>query len=439
MRYSNFKWRAEHFNGTDWDQKTERSAIYKLIDDPATQPLPQVGRRQRLSLNGLLANGFGSTRLAKGVKSLSKLLDRSDRLSSNSSARGRLIKRQGKEWAEDVNGDHGNNDYLMFANVDYRHLEVQQDVLKWGEWMVNNVQIDGFRLDAAQHFSSAFTKTLIQRVQQARINRDGQDAFVVGEVWTTDVLRLLDWLDAVQPEDGPEVHAYDSTLVYNFSRISQDVSHSSLNSDLRTITRQTLLDARPQAAITLVTNHDTQAGQASYTPILPSLKALFYAFILLRTQGHPCVFWGDLFGTQGPKGEPPACLVNDQSDEREQRSLLPDLMLCRKLYAHGEQHDYWSSASCIGWTRAGTQQRPGCAVIMNIEHPQPSPASLTMAVGQPGQIWTDVLGTTCEEVLISDSGEGVFSRQGPGVSVFVDRDAPGRSDFPVAFDSSVGS
>ena len=35
MKYSKMKWRAEHFNGIDWDQSAQRNAIFKLVDDPA--------------------------------------------------------------------------------------------------------------------------------------------------------------------------------------------------------------------------------------------------------------------------------------------------------------------------------------------------------------------------------------------------------------------
>ena len=39
-KYSSMKWKAEHFSGTDWDQRGEKHAIFKIIDDPANFPKP---------------------------------------------------------------------------------------------------------------------------------------------------------------------------------------------------------------------------------------------------------------------------------------------------------------------------------------------------------------------------------------------------------------
>jgi len=259
-----------------------------------------------------------------------------------------IVRRPGKGWAEDVDDLHGNFDYLLFSNIDYAHPDARQDVERWGEWMINDTGVDGFRLDAVQHFSFNFTREWVSRVQAASARkRGGQDAFVVGEIWTGEVKRITDWLDVV----GQGAYAYDSPLLYNFSRISEDVRTGSVNADVRTILRDSLLECRPQSAVTLVTNHDTQPGQSSFTPMLPELKSLYYAFILLRAEGYPCVFWGDMYGTRGPKAEPPACVVSTNGGGK--RSLLPSLVLARKLFAYGAQVDYFDAMSCIGATGGG--------------------------------------------------------------------------------------
>lgn len=416
MKYSKMKWRAEHFNGTDWDQRAQRNAIYKLIDDPATYPKPQGGMPVPLSNSGM-------NRLARLAGKVT----------------GTPVRRPGKGWAEDVDDLYGNFDYLLFSNIDYAHPEAREDVLRWGEWMVNETGVDGFRLDAVQHFSFAYTRDWVSRIQNASRNkRDGKQAFVVGEIWTGEVKRITSWLDVV----GQGAYAYDSPLLYNFSRISEDVRQGSKNADLRTIHRDSLLESRPQNAVTLVTNHDTQPGQASYTPVSSQLKSLFYAFILLRQEGYPCVFWGDVYGTKGPKAEPPACLVPD--GKGGQRSLLPDTMLARKLFAYGEQRDYFDAMSCVSWTRAGTADKPGCAVILSIgaaveKNGEASWTVKKMAVGKPGEVWVDVLGNERErpEVTIDGKGYGLFTCKGLSAGVFVKKDAQGVDRFPVAFDPNI--
>ena len=412
MKYSPMKWRAEHFNGTDWDQRGQKNAIFKLVDDPATYPKPQ----QQLANSGM-------NRLAKLAGKVT----------------GTPTRRPGKGWAEDVDDLHGNFDYLLFSNIDYAHPEPRKDVVKWGEWMINDTGIDGFRLDAVQHFSFNFTREWISSVQAAsQQKRGGKDAFVVGEIWTGEVVRITNWLDVV----SQGAYAYDSPLLYNFSRISEDVRMGSKNADLRTILRGSLLECRPQSAVTLVTNHDTQPGQSSYTPLSPELKSLFYAFILMRAEGYPCVFWGDVYGTKGPKAEPPACIVPDGRGGR--RSLIPDLMLARKLFAYGKQTDYFDAMSCIGFTRSGIPSRPGsgCAVIMSIGAPTDKNArekeswtQKLMGIGRPGEVWVDILANLGErpEVVIDEKGCGLFTCKAKSAGVFVRKSAEAVGRFPVTF------
>jgi alpha-amylase len=63
-----------------------------------------------------------------------------------------------------------------------------------------------------------------------------------------------------------------------------------------------------------------------------------YALILLRaTPAYPCVFYGDLYGIEGPKSRPPAC-----------GGKLPKLILARKLWAYGGMEEYLDDPLCIG-------------------------------------------------------------------------------------------
>lgn len=442
LKYSPFKWRAEHFNGTDWDQSRKKNAIYKLISDPATYPKPPLQQPQTSWLMARLGK-FARRRSSGGrIKA---------------PARPPPQKRPGKGWADDVDDLHGNSDYLMFSNVDYTHADVRKDVLDWGRWMVEDTGVDGFRLDAVQHFSYNFTREWIQHVQSVSDRRRKKPAFVVGEIWTNETPRITKWLDAV----GQSTYAYDSPLLYNFSRISEDVRTGSPNADLRTVVSDSLLSTRPENAVTLVTNHDTQPGQTSYTPMLAELKPLWYAFILLRLEGYPCVFWGDLHGTHGPRAERPGCLVDD--GRGGMRSVLPDLMLARRLFAYGEQKDYWDAQSCIAFTRAGQEgaRSSGCVTIMSIgprfvetkTKPGMAPRTGTedqevkevnwtvkkMPFGKPGEVYVDVIGDTGEraEVTIDQDGCGVFPCRGRSVGVFVRKDADGVERFPVDFAWSV--
>ena len=65
---------------------------------------------------------------------------------------------------------------------------------------------------------------------------------------------------------------------------------------MRNILKGTLLEARPERAVTFVDNHDTQPGQALASWVDGWFKSIAYALILLRGEGLPCVFYGDYYG-----------------------------------------------------------------------------------------------------------------------------------------------
>ena len=413
------KWRAEHFNGVDWDNRERKNAIYKLINDPGAllKPFKQPQRPHVRRTNSIpqLPSRRLSTLLRRFSAGSETRLEQDDK----------PAQRPGKGWAEDVDMEHGNNDFLMFSNIDFTHPEVRRELMEWGEWMIN-IRVQGFRVDAVQHFSFAYTKDWIQHVNQAFHRHSGgsKDVFVVGEVWSGDLSRITAWLDAVQHSSGhPQVFAFDAPLLYNFSRISEDLRRRSRNLDLRTILRESLAKNRPKAAVTLVTNHDTQPGQTCYTPMPRQLKLLWYAFILLRKHGLPCVFWGDLFGTNGPHAEAAVGVDNghDRGGKLLTRSRLAKLILCRKYFAHGEQTDYFESPLTIGWTRNGRsgEDNGGCAMILNVDTSTSKQATKRMRVGRPGQIWIDALGQVDSQITIDAAGTAPFPSHGIGVSVFV--------------------
>lgn len=152
-----------------------------------------------------------------------------------------------------------------------------------------------------------------------------------------------------------------------------------------------------------------------------NLKLLWYAFILLRKEGIPCVFWGDLFGTQGPHAEEPIGHKGKDSEAmgNSYSNALTKLMLCRKHYALGEQVNYRQSPIAIGWARAGEETGNGCAVVLSAAMALKSSQTVKMRVGEPGEVWVDVMGYATEEITIDTSGIGAFPVGEAGVGVWV--------------------
>lgn len=75
-----------------------------------------------------------------------------------------------------------------------------------------------------------------------------------------------------------------------------EASRQGRDYDMSQIFTDTLVEADPFHAVTLVANHDTQPLQALEAPVEPWFKPLAYALILLRENGVPSVFYPDLYG-----------------------------------------------------------------------------------------------------------------------------------------------
>lgn len=144
-----------------------------------------------------------------------------------------------------MDDENGNADYLMFSNVDYTNPEVREDVLRWGQWMVQDVGVDGFRLDAVQHYSWNFTREWVNNVRNAT-GQQQRDLLILGEYWMNDVVKLTRWVDRV----GQGVRAFDAPLHTNFKKMSQ--AKFKWEVDLRKVYRNTLTAARPDNAVVSV-------------------------------------------------------------------------------------------------------------------------------------------------------------------------------------------
>lgn len=166
-------------------------------------------------------------------------------------------------------------------------------------------------------------------------------------------------------------------------------------------------------------------------PVAPWFLPLAYALILLRANsGTPCVFYSDLFGSIGQQHPPPKS-ANSRTyvPPLSGGKVLPRLMLARKLWAYGAQHDYFDDPHCIGFTRLGHPSRSdghGLAVIMTNSWEY---GDKQMFVGKhhAGEIWTDLLRQCPGQVPIDPNGIGHFPVGPRSVSVWANATADGRS------------
>jgi alpha-amylase len=77
-----------------------------------------------------------------------------------------------------------------------------------------------------------------------------------------------------------------------------EISRANGHYDLRTILDDTLTKDQPALSVPFVENHDSQPLQSLESPVDWWFKPAAYAFILLRQEGYPCVFYADWFGVK---------------------------------------------------------------------------------------------------------------------------------------------
>lgn len=306
-------------------------------------------------------------------------------------------------WEDVMEDQHGNYDYLMGCDIEYRNPAVREELKKWGIWYVETTGVDGFRLDAVKHISTEFFPDWLNSLQEYF----QRDFFTIGEYWKADKDPLLRYIDAT----GGMIHLFDVPLHFNFHRASKE----GIDFDLRQIFDNTLVGARPDRAITFVDNHDTQPLQSLESWVDPWFKPHAYALILLREQGIPCVFYTALYGAN----------YSGSKDGEEYHIDIPvtkeleTLINVRAVYAYGQQHDYFDDAHMIGWTRAGSElfSGSGCAVLIS----NGEGGEKTMYVGSEhaGKKMFALFSEASYETILNENGEGVFSVEAGKISVWV--------------------
>ena len=312
---------------------------------------------------------------------------------------------QGASFDGQVALEKGNYDFLMGCDLNMNHPEVRGELKHWGRWTLDQVGVDGFRLDAIKHITSDFFIDWIAEME-AYAQRD---LFVVGEYWTYD-LSCLSWYAA---NSGGKMSLFDAPLHRNFF----DASRSGGQVDMARLLDGTLMQTMPVLAVTLVDNHDTQPLQALESPVEAWFKPLAYAVILLRDQGYPCIFYPDYYGA-------------DYSDTRQgqpidihmpsHRFLIDRFLLARRHWAYGPQIDYLDHFNTIGWTRLGSPSHPrSLAVLMS----DGKAGQKWMEVGKPHTSYRDLTGHIREAITTNADGWAEWLCPAGSVSVWVEEEA----------------
>ncbi|WP_242696175.1 alpha-amylase [Longitalea luteola] len=318
-----------------------------------------------------------------------------------------IANEYGDGWQPVVAREKGNYDYLMGADIEFRNPAVREELRNWGAWYFREAPFDGVRLDAVKHMTPGFIAEWIDYMRTLK-----PDLFAVGEYWAPEDLSImLQFMEAT----GARLSLFDAPLQRNFYL----AGNQGKEYDLRQVLTNCILEKKPELAVTIVSNHDTQPLELLEAPVQTWFKPLAYALILLREQGYPCVFYADLYGGhyfgKAPDG-------SEHEIWLEKCANLDKLLTARRRYAYGFQRDYFDDPNCIGFTRAGDPAHAGsgCAVILS--NGDGKTKRMEMGASHAGRQFTDLLGNHPALITIGDDGWAEFPVNPGSVSVWVQAD-----------------
>lgn len=207
--------------------------------------------------------------------------------------------RERGEWNQQLwHGESPNNYFSVFwggmPDFNFYNQEVRDEMINIGKFWLEEVGVDGFRLDAAKHiFSKDKEENLVWWKEfRAAMEEVNPDVFLVGEVWdlpqvagpylkdglhsTFNFDLAEEILKAVRSERGGSVITKLIRSLNTFEKYSSDFVDS-----------------------TFITNHDMNRVMSELRR--NEEQAKMAAALLLTLPGSPFIYYGEEIGMQGAK------------------------------------------------------------------------------------------------------------------------------------------
>ena len=313
----------------------------------------------------------------------------------NRTRKNSIYQFKGKSWDKGVDDENGNYDYLMGADLDFSNPKIVEELHRYGKWVLDFTNVDGFRLDALKHIDDTFFFYWLMDLR----NQSKKELFTVGEYWSGDINTLVDYLEINQHQFS----LFDVPLHYHFAA----ASNSNGEQDLGALFNNTLVERIADCAVTFVENHDTQAGQALQSPVLDWFKPSAYACILLRHEGIPCIFYGDYYGDSN------AGLTSFKNN-------IDSQLWVRKHCMYGIRYDYFDDANIIGWSYEGISRNTGLVVLFTDQ--QGGEKQMQCGALHANSEYINIFDTNCT-VILDEIGVGKFIINAGSLAIYIPRDA----------------
>jgi alpha-amylase len=194
-----------------------------------------------------------------------------------------------------------------------------------------------------------------------------------------------------------------------------DASKQGKDFNLSEIFNDTLVQTKPEFAVTFVDNHDTQPGQSLESFVDFWFKPHANALILLRQQGIPCVFYASYYGASYNVGE-----------DKIELAPVPHLykmLKIRQQFLEGEQNDYFDHPNIIAWCNKGTEQNTDSGFVVVLSNNEDGFKEINLGKHNGGKSFVDVTESFKDAVTTNEEGVAIFPVKERSISIWMKNSA----------------
>ena len=270
----------------------------------------------------------------------------------------------GNDWLGYPGSDEIITNTKFFGNdLNTFSTTVETRYQDWGEWLVNELDFDGFRLDFVRGFQTDYVADWVNNLPLLNNNQ----RFIVGEYWGPSY-RIRDWVNAVGTA-GATVNGFDFDLKFTLTSM---MNGNQSSYDMRWLNnaglvRNTSASLPGTRVVTWIDNHDT--GKEHDKWVTKDWK-MGYAYIMTH-EGRPCVFYNHFFGDTMIDAHDPNLTVtpaNDLDDDIKKLIFVRNTYLggtIEVLSADGNPYPSGDAYHVYAARRGGNGTKSGAIVVIN--------------------------------------------------------------------------